>query len=182
MRGITTTHGKGPTVAAGTRGARAAAGAVLGAGLVLGAAACGGPPPSPGATVASPSASAGPAAASAPATPDPAARAYCDTVTRVQAEQSAPGAGQGGVLASSDAARRQVADLVAVAPPDLAAEWRTVQALTEQALASLAGTGGDPSRIDGATLERLQREAQPAVTRIQEVTQQRCGITFRPPG
>ncbi|PVZ10966.1 hypothetical protein C8D89_104180 [Actinomycetospora cinnamomea] len=150
-------------------------GVVLGIGIALGVGACG-TPPGPGATVPSP------AATSAPATPDPAARAYCDTVTRVQGEQAAPGAGQGGVPASSEQARRQVADLVAVAPPEIAGEWRTVQALTEQALASLAGTGGDPSRIDTATLERLRREAQPAVTRIQEVTQQRCGITFRPPG
>lgn len=158
---------------AGTRGSRAAVGTLLGLGLALGA--CAGTPPAPGASVASPS-------ASAPATPDPAARAYCDTVTRVQAEQAAPGAGQNGLPASSDAARRQVADLLAVAPPDIAGEWRTVQSLTDQALASLAGTGGDPSRIDTATLERLQRDAGPAVARIQEVTQQRCGITFRPRG
>jgi hypothetical protein len=166
-------------VSAGTRRGRAArtgAGAVLGIGLVLGAAACGGAAPQPGA--------APPAAATsaAPATPDPAVRPYCDTVTRVQGEQAAPGAGQGGVPTSSAAARQQVADLVAVAPPEIAGEWRTVQSLTDQALASLAETGGDPSRIDRATLERLQREAQPAVTRIQEVTQQRCGITFRPAG
>lgn len=166
-------------MSAGTRrgrAARAGAGAVLGIGLVLGAAACGGAAPQPGA--------APPAAATsvAPATPDPAVRPYCDTVTRVQGEQAAPGAGQGGVPTSSAAARQQVADLVAVAPPEIAGDWRTVQSLTDQALASLADTGGDPSRIDRATLERLQREAQPAVTRIQEVTQQRCGITFRPPG
>jgi hypothetical protein len=166
-------------VSTGTRRGRAArtgAGAVLGIGLVLGAAACGGAAPQPGA--------APPAAATsaAPATPDPAVRPYCDTVTRVQGEQTAPGAGQGGVPTSSAAARQQVADLVAVAPPEIAGEWRTVQSLTDQALASLAETGGDPSRIDRATLERLQREAQPAVTRIQEVTQQRCGITFRPGG
>ena len=162
-------------VSAGTRGARTVAGTLLGLGLVLGA--CGGAPPAPGASVASPSPS-----ASAPATPDPAARPYCDTVTRVQAEQAAPGSGQNGLPASSDAARRQVADLVAVAPPDIAGEWRTVQSLTDQALASLASTGGDPARIDTATLERLQRDAGPAVARIQEVTQQRCGITFRPGG
>jgi hypothetical protein len=166
-------------VTVGTRRGRAGrvgAGALLGIGLVMGAAACGGTAPQPGAAV-----PAG-AGAAAPATPDPAARPYCDTVTRVQGEQSAPGAGQGGVSESSDAARRQVADLVAVAPPEIAAEWRTVQSLTDQALTSLAETGGDPSRIDRETLERLQRESQPAVTRIQEVTQQRCGITFRPPG
>jgi hypothetical protein len=28
---------------------------------------------------------------------------------------------------------------------------------------------------------RLEQEAQPAVTRIQQVTEQRCGITFQPP-
>ena len=53
---------------------------------------------------------------------------------------------------------------------------------SDQALTSLAETGGDPTRIDRAELERLQREAGPAVARIQEVTKQRCGITFRPPG
>ncbi|GAA4809371.1 hypothetical protein GCM10023200_53940 [Actinomycetospora chlora] len=156
--------------------ARGAVGLVAGVGLALGVAACGGGGPG-SATV--------PAASSAPATsaaPDPSVQRYCDTVTRVQGEQSAPGAGQGGIPLSSDAARRQVADLVATAPPEIAGEWRTVQTLTDQALASLAATGGDPSRIDRAELERLQREAQPAVTRIQEVTQQRCGITFRPPG
>ena len=122
-------------MSAGTRRGRAArtgAGAVLGIGLVLGAAACGGAAPQPGA--------APPAAATsaAPATPDPAVRPYCDTVTRVQGEQAAPGAGQGGVPTSSAAARQQVADLVAVAPPEIADDWRTVQSLTDQALASLA--------------------------------------------
>jgi hypothetical protein len=155
-----------------TRIARGAVGLVAGVGLALGVAACGG-----GGSPA-PAASTAPAAS---ATPDPSVQRYCDTVTRVQAEQSAPGAGQGGVPVSSDAARRQVADLVATSPPEIAGEWRTVQTLTDQALASLAATGGDPSRIDRAELERLQRESQPAVTRIQEVTQQRCGITFRPP-
>lgn len=158
------------------RVARTVTGVVAGAGIALGVAACGGSTPAP------PAASGAPVPSAAPATPDPAARPYCDTVMRVQAEQSAPGAGQNGVLASSDAARRQVADLVATAPPEIAGDWRTVQALTDQALASLAQTGGDPSRIDRAALERLQREAQPAVTHIQQVTQQRCGITFRPPG
>ena len=157
------------------RARRVGAGAVLGIGLVLGAVGCGGGAPAPGGAVPA-------ASAAAPATPDPAVRPYCDTVTRVQGEQAAPGAGQGGVSVSSDAARRQVADLVAVAPPEIAGEWRTVQSLTDQALASLAETGGDPSRIDRETLDRLQRESQPAVTRIQEVTQQRCGITFRPGG
>ncbi|MHC1558173.1 hypothetical protein ACR9E3_04410 [Actinomycetospora sp. C-140] len=158
------------------RVATSVATAVTAAGLALGVAACGGGPPT------DPAASSAPAASAAPATPDPAVRQYCDTVTRVQAEQSAPGAGQNGVPASSDAARRQVADLVAAAPPELAGEWRTVQSLTNQALDSLAATGGDPSRIDRATLARLQQEATPAVTRIQQVTQERCGITFRPPG
>jgi len=78
-----------------------------------------------------------------------------------QAEQAAPGAGQSGVPASSEVARRQVADLVATAPPEIAGDWRTVQSLTDQALASLAATGGDPSRIDHATLDRLQRDSQP---------------------
>lgn len=151
-----------------------------GIGLVLGVAACGGASEAP--SPSAPSGAPAPAAAPAPATPDPAVKPYCDAITRVQTEQAAPGAGGSGVLPSSDEARRQVADLVAAAPPEIAGEWRTVQDLTEQALSSLAGTGGDPSRIDRAELERLQREAQPAVTRIQEVTQQRCGITFRPPG
>lgn len=149
--------------------------ALAGVGLVLALAGCSGgsseAPPAPA-----------PAASAAPATPDPAVKPYCDGISRVQAEQAAPGAGQNGVLPSSDEARRQVADLVATAPPEIAAEWRTVQGLTEQALASLAETGGDPTRIDRAELERLQRDAQPAVTRIQQVTQQRCGTTFRPPG
>jgi hypothetical protein len=157
-----------------TRVVRGTAGVVVGVGLALGLVGCGGSP--------APGASSAPPTAAASATPDPALARYCETVTRVQGEQSAPGAGQNGVPASSDAARRQVADLVATAPPEIAGEWRTVQSLTDQALQSLAATGGDPSRIDRATLERLQREAQPAVTRIQEVTQQRCGITFRPPG
>jgi hypothetical protein len=162
------------------RAGRALATTTAGIGLVLGLAGCGG-----GSTEAPPAPASAPAAAGtsgAPATPDPSVRPYCDAITRVQAEQSAPGSGGGGVLPSSDEARRQVADLVATAPPEIAAEWRTVQQLTEQALSSLAETGGDPTRIDRAELERLQREATPAVTRIQEVTQQRCGITFRPPG
>lgn len=168
--------GAGRMSAGGSRRVlRSVAGVVLGAGVTLGVAACGGAPAPPTAYGAA-------GATAAPATPDPAVRRYCDTVIRVQAEQSAPGAGQNGVPASSAAARRQVADLVATTPPEIAGDWRTVQALTDQALASLAQTGGDPSRIDRAALERLQREAQPAVTHIQQVTQQRCGITFRPPG
>lgn len=160
------------------RAGRALAATTAGVGLVLGLAACGaGAPGTP-----APAGASAPAASAAPPTPDPSVKPYCDAVTRVQTEQAAPGAGGDGVLPSSDEARRQVADLVATAPPEIAGEWRTVQDLTEQALTSLAETGGDPTRIDRAELERLQREAQPAVTRIQEVTQQRCGITFRPPG
>jgi hypothetical protein len=140
--------------------------------LVVGAVACGGAAPSDPAA-----APAAPASAAA----DPAVRPYCDTVARVQAEQTAPQAGQGGVAASSDAARRQVADLVATAPPEISAEWQTLQSLTEQALGSLAATGGDPNRIDRNALVRLEQDAQPAVTRIQQVTEQRCGITFQPP-
>jgi hypothetical protein len=140
--------------------------------LLVGAVACGGTAPSDPAA-----APAAPASAGA----DPAVRPYCDTVARVQAEQTAPQAGQGGVAASSDAARRQVADLVATAPPEISAEWQTLQSLTEQALGSLAATGGDPNRIDRNALVRLEQDAQPAVTRIQQVTEQRCGITFQPP-
>jgi hypothetical protein len=140
--------------------------------LLVGAVACGGAAPS------DPAAPAAPAGATGP---DAAVRPYCDTVTRVQAEQTAPQAGQGGVAASSDAARRQVADLVATAPPEISAEWQTLQSLTEQALGSLAATGGDPNRIDRNALVRLEQDAQPAVTRIQQVTEQRCGITFQPP-
>jgi hypothetical protein len=140
--------------------------------LLVGAVACGGATPSD-----PPAAPAAPASAGA----DPAVRPYCDTVARVQAEQTAPQAGQGGVAASSDAARRQVADLVATAPPEISAEWQTLQSLTEQALGSLAATGGDPNRIDRNALVRLEQDAQPAVTRIQQVTEQRCGITFQPP-
>jgi hypothetical protein len=140
--------------------------------LLVGAVACGGTAPTDPAA-----APAAPASAGA----DPAVRPYCDTVARVQAEQTAPQAGQGGVAASSDAARRQVADLVATAPPEISAEWQTLQSLTEQALGSLAATGGDPNRIDRNALVRLEQDAQPAVTRIQQVTEQRCGITFQPP-
>ena len=157
---------------------RRVAGASVGVALGLGVTACGGTPPGP----ATPPAPSAPAVSAAPATPDPAVKPYCDTVARAQAEQAAPGAGQNGLPVSSDEARRQVADLVATSPPELAGDWRTVQALTGQVLDSLARNGGDPSRIDRATLERLQSEAQPALIHIQEVTQQRCGVTFRPPG
>ena len=51
-----------------------------------------------------------------------------------RASRPRPGAGQGGVPTSSAAARQQVADLVAVAPPEIAGDWRTVQTLTDQAL------------------------------------------------
>lgn len=142
--------------------------------LLVGAVACGGgaPPADPAASPAAPLSTPG---------PDPAVRPYCDTVARVQAEQTSPQAGQGGVAASSDAARRQVADLVAASPPEIAADWQTLQSLTEQALGSLAATGGDPNRIDRDALIQLEQQARPAVTHIQEVTEQRCGITFQPP-
>lgn len=142
---------------------RSAVGLLLGA-AVLTAAACGGEP------------AAGPAS-----TVDPAVKGYCDTVQRVQAEQTAPQAGQGGVTAASQAARKQVADLAAVAPPEIAGDWRTLQSLTDQALGSLAATGGDPARIDRAALTRLEQQSQPAVERIKQVTSQRCGFAFRPP-
>lgn len=117
-----------------------------------------------------------------PPPPDPVTTAYCDTVARVQAEQSAPGAGQRGLAASSEATRRQNADLVRTAPPEIAEDWRTVQRLTDRSLASLAATRGDPRRIDRAGLERLRRESEPAAGRIRALTEQRCGVTFRAPG
>jgi hypothetical protein len=160
------------TVTATTAAGPRTLGLLVLAPLLVGAVACGGTAPTDPAA-----APAAPASAGA----DPAVRPYCDTVARVQAEQTAPQAGQGGVTASSDAARRQVADLVATSPPEIAAEWQTLQSLTEQALGSLAATGGDPNRIDRNALVRLEQEAQPAVTRIQQVTEQRCGITFQPP-
>lgn len=124
-------------------------------------------------------------AASAPGSPapaDPAAAArYCDTVTTVQAEQTGADADQGGIAGASEAARRQVTDLAATAPPEIAGEWRTLRDLTEQALGALAATGGDPNRIDRTALARLQQESAPAVARIQQVTEERCGIGFRPP-
>ena len=66
----------------------------------------------------------------APTTPpvDPAVKPYCDTVVRVQNEQISPQAGQGGVPAASATARKQVGDLVAVAPPEIAGEWRALGA------------------------------------------------------
>lgn len=155
------------------RGARAAAiatGLVL-SGVLIGA--CGGDP--------------APTAASVPAAPttttaDPALRAYCDTVARVQAEQSSPQAGQGGVQKAGAAARKQVDDLVATAPPEVAADWRTVQRLTDQGLDSLARTGGDPEKIDHDELTTLRQQAEPAVAHIKSVTEQRCHTTFRAPG
>jgi len=103
-------------------------------------------------------------------------------VARVQAEQASPQAGQGGVAKASATARRQVGDLVAAAPPELAADWRTVQQLTEQGLDSLAETGGDPKKIDRDELATLQRKSQPAVAHIKTVTEQRCHVAFRAPG
>jgi hypothetical protein len=142
---------------------------VLAGGMVL--AACGG--------------GAAPAAAPVPAAPtttvDAAAKSYCDTVVRVQAEQSSPQSGHGGVPAASAAARRQVADLVATAPPELADDWRVVQRLTEQALGSLAGTRGDPKKIDRDQLAALQAQSRPATAHIKSVTEQRCHVAFRTP-
>ena len=161
------------TAATGTRRRATAAGAglVLATGMLL--AACGGGDPAP-------------AVSSVPAAPtttvDAAAKPYCDTVARVQAEQASPQAGQGGVAKASATARRQVGDLVAAAPPELAADWRTVQQLTEQGLDSLAETGGDPKKIDRDELATLQRKSQPAVAHIKTVTEQRCHVAFRAPG
>jgi len=154
------------------------AGTLLACAIVLAPAACSSPTgTSTGDQVA---ASSVPAAPSTPAQ-DPAVKTYCDTVARVQAEQTGAQAGQGGIAVASAAARRQVADLVATAPPEIAGDWRTLQSLTDQALGSLAATGGDPNRIDRAALARLEQESQAAVGRIRQVTEQRCGITFRPP-
>lgn len=151
-------------------GHAAALAAALGlAGTLLGA--CGGEP--------SPTA---PSVPAAPTTTDAAGRTYCDTVGRVQAEQSSPQAGQGGVAAASAATRRQVDGLVAAAPPELVADWRTVQRLTEQGLDSLAQTGGDPRKIDRDELATLQQQAAPAVAHIKMVTEQRCHVAFRAPG
>jgi DMSO/TMAO reductase YedYZ molybdopterin-dependent catalytic subunit len=162
------------TVTTGSRRRTTAAGAGLAlvAGMLL--AACGG-----GSTGA-------PAASPVPAPPptttvDAAAKPYCDTVARVQAEQSSPQYGQGGVPAASAAVRRQVADLVATAPPELADDWRVVQRLTEQALGSLAGTRGDPKKIDRDELTALQAQSRPATAHIKSVTEQRCHVVFRTP-
>jgi hypothetical protein len=123
---------------------------------------------------------------SAPASPTPtvdaASKPYCDTVTRVQAQQASPQAGKGGLTAASDQARRQVTDLVASAPPEIAGDWRAVQRLTEQALGSLAGTRGDPKKIDRDELAKLEQQSQPAVAHIKTVTEQRCHVVFRPTG
>lgn len=160
------------------RTARTLAAGVLGIGLLLAAGACGGGGGDlPGDSVASSSAAPAPTST----TVDPAVTRYCDTVTRVQAEQTSPQAGQGGITAASDAARRQVADLSAAAPPELAGDWQTVQNLTDQALASLAAAAGDPNRIDRDALTRLEQQSQPAVEHIKEVTSARCHVAFRPP-
>ena len=161
------------TAARGTRRRATAAGAglLLAAGMLL--AACGdGTDPAPAAS---------PVPAAPTTTVDAAAKPYCDTVARVQAEQSSPQSGQGGVPAASATARRQVADLVATAPPEIAPDWRVVQRLTEQALGSLAGTRGDPKKIDRDQLGALQAQSQPAIAHIKSVTEQRCHVAFRTP-
>ena len=158
------------------RTARTLAAGVLGVGMLLAVGGCGGgdlPADSVASTPAAP--------APTSATVDPAVARYCATVTRVQAEQTSPQAGQGGVATASDAARRQVADLSAAAPPELTADWQTVQNLTDQALASLAGAAGDPNRIDRDALTRLEQQSQPAVEHIKEITAARCHVAFRPP-
>lgn len=166
------------TAATGTRPRRhgvtaMCAGLTLAAGILLSA--CGGgeaadpPPPSP-------------APASPTPTVDAASKPYCDAVGRVQAQQAAPQAGRGGLTASSDQARKQVSDLVADAPPEIAGDWRTVQQLTEQALGSLADTRGDPKKIDRDELAKLEQQSRPAVAHIKTVTEQRCHVVFRPTG
>jgi hypothetical protein len=162
------------TATTGTRrrASATAAGVLVAAGLAL--AACGGGDP---ATAPAPA----PVPAAPTTTVDTAAKSYCDTVARVQAEQASPRSGQGGVPAASAAARRQVADLVATAPPELAPDWRVVQRLTEQALGSLAGTRGDPKKIDRDELAALQAQSQPAIAHIKSVTEQRCHVAFRTP-
>jgi hypothetical protein len=148
---------------------------VLGGVLALGACGSAGTPN----TTAGPSAA--PSAAPAP-TIDPAYRAYCDAVRAVQAEQTSPKAGQGGVTAASAAARRQTGSLVATAPPEIAGDWYALQSLTDRALGSLAATGGDPKRIDRKALDAISRQAQPTVTRIKTVTERRCAVRFSAPG
>jgi hypothetical protein len=164
---VTRTSAAAPVVRA-TRTVALVAGLVL-SGTLLGA--CGGAP-SP----------ATPSVPAAPTTTVAAAKPYCDTVARVQAEQASPQAGQGGVAAASAATRRQVDGLVAAAPPELAGDWRTVQQLTEQGLDSLAQTGGDPKKIDRAELTKLEQQAGPAVEHIKTVTAQQCHVAFRAPG
>jgi hypothetical protein len=155
--------GEDGRVRATTRGRRGAR-LVLAGAVVLGATACGA------------------GGGEAPAPPvDPVVKAYCDTVARVQTEQAAPGAHQGGVRAAATAVRRQLADLVRTAPPQIAGDWRTVQALTERSLAHLEATRGDARRINHAGLEQGRRAAEPAQARIKALTEQRCGIAFRAP-
>lgn len=149
------------------------AGLVLAGGILLSA--CGGGD----AIVPAPPSS---APASPPPTVDAASKPYCDAVARAQAQQASPQAGQGGVTAASAAARKQVADLVASAPPELTGDWQTVQRLTEQALGSIAGTKGDPKKIDRDELAKLEQQSQPAVAHIKTVTEQRCHVVFRPAG
>jgi len=160
------------TAATGTRRRTTAVGAGVMVAAALVIAACGGADPAP---------APGPVPAAPTTTVDAAAKPYCDTVARVQAEQSSPQAGQGGVPAASAAARRQVADLVATAPPELADDWRVVQRLTEQALGSLAGTRGDPRKIDREQLAALQAQSRPATAHIRSVTEARCHVVFRTP-
>ena len=160
------------TAATGTRRRTTAVGAGVLVAAALVVAACGGGDPAP---------APGPVPAAPTTTVDAAAKPYCDTVARVQAEQSSPQAGQGGVPAASATARRQVADLVATAPPELADDWRVVQRLTEQALGSLAGTRGDPRKIDREQLAALQAQSRPATAHIRSVTEARCHVVFRTP-
>ena len=158
-----------------SRSGRPARAAVLLGGVLLAAGCAGAPTPTD--TVVTPTT---PPPASA-AGPDPATARYCPVVLRVQAEQTASTAAQQGLAAASATARRQVTDLAATAPPEIADDWRTLATLTEQALGSLAATGGDPTRIDRDALARLDQEARPAVDRIQQATSRRCGVSFRPP-
>ena len=140
---------------------------------VPGLAACG-----PSSGPAKTPAAAAPAPTSSPHVPDPAVKPYCDAIAKVQAEQAAPQAGTGGVAAGSDAARRQIASLVATAPPEIAGDWQVLDGLTNRALGSLAATHGDPKRIDHKTLDKIAQRAQPTQAHIKDVTQKRCGIAF----